>query len=231
MKTYAFSDVHGNYKLVEAVLNYCQSDDVIYFLGDGGDRGPDGVKCIQRLLNDPRVIYIKGNHEQMFIDGIWSKWHNEGALIWDSQWHLWKQNGGSKTYRQFMGLTHQERVQLLNELDYLPLDAIYVNKTGCRIYLSHAGTDAAKIGTPFADILWDRSHISHYWTDEKIFDNLYIVHGHTPVQHFDLNKQIYQYAHKHKIDIDMGTYLSNTVALLDLDSIGTNKLEVKYFTC
>ena len=57
------------------------------------------------------------------------------------------------------------------------------------------------------------------------------MHGHTPVQHFDLNKQIYQYAHEHKIDIDMGTYLSNTVALLDLDSIGTNKLEVKYFTC
>ena len=52
-----------------------------------------------------------------------------------------------------MGLTHKERMQLLIDLEYLPQDAYYVNKAGCRIYLSHAGADVAKIGTPFADIL------------------------------------------------------------------------------
>ena len=72
--------------------------------------------------------------------------------------------------------------------------------------------------------------MSHYWTNEKIFDNLYIVHGHTPVQHFN-EKTVIQYANGHKIDIDMGTYISNTTALLDLDTIGTDNLEVKYFTC
>ena len=60
----------GNLNLVDSILNYCNSDDVIYFLGDGGDRGPDGIRCIQRLLSDPRIIYIKGNHEQMLENGI-----------------------------------------------------------------------------------------------------------------------------------------------------------------
>lgn len=101
---------------------------------------------------------------------------------------------------------------------------------GCRIFLSHAGCNPNELQT--TDVLWNREHINTQWTNEKIFDKLYIVHGHTPVQSKYFNNKeikIKQYANNHKICIDLGTYISNIVAVLDLDSIGTNKLEVKYF--
>jgi serine/threonine protein phosphatase 1 len=64
-KTYAFSDVHGIYDLWAQIRDYCDETDTIYFLGDACDRGEDGIRIIIELLQDKRVKYIKGNHEDM----------------------------------------------------------------------------------------------------------------------------------------------------------------------
>ena len=50
MATYAFSDLHGEYKLFKQIQEYIQKDDVVYCLGDCCDRGPDGIKIIQEVL-------------------------------------------------------------------------------------------------------------------------------------------------------------------------------------
>jgi len=47
------------------------------------------------------------------------------------------------------------------------------------------------------------------------------VHGHTPVQYVmqdEKYEEILKYCNNHKIDIDMGTYVSNITVLLDLDT-------------
>ena len=56
-----------------------------------------------------------------------------------------------------------------------------------------------------------------------------LVHGHTPVQHIlrdwdNQNPQILKYCDGHKIDIDLGSTISKTAALLDLET-----LEAIYF--
>ena len=68
--TYAFTDIHGNYNLWKQIKNFLRPEDKVYFLGDACDRGKDGFKIMKELLFDSRVIYLKGNHEQLMIDAF-----------------------------------------------------------------------------------------------------------------------------------------------------------------
>ena len=65
---YVVSDLHGNGLLWDKIKEKLNVDDTLYFLGDAIDRGPDGLYIMLDMLNDPRVTYIKGNHEQFVID-------------------------------------------------------------------------------------------------------------------------------------------------------------------
>lgn len=71
MATYAVSDIHGRKDLwLKANKEVFSPNDTIYFLGDAADRGPDGWEMIKTLLDDERVIYLIGNHEDMLIKAI-----------------------------------------------------------------------------------------------------------------------------------------------------------------
>lgn len=66
-----FTDVHGNYELYRRVINYCKIRDpeaTIIFGGDAADRGTHGYQIIKELITNPQVVYIKGNHEELFIN-------------------------------------------------------------------------------------------------------------------------------------------------------------------
>ena len=66
---YAASDLHGDLIAFNKLKEYIEKD-VDYhliYLGDAADRGESGYKIIKWLLENDRAIYIKGNHEQIFI--------------------------------------------------------------------------------------------------------------------------------------------------------------------
>ena len=88
-KTYAVADIHGQYNLWRQIIEYLDDTDTLYILGDCGDRGPDGWKIIKEALKDPRVIYIRGNHDQFLIDSWQDDWRLDG---------LWYYNGGYDTF-------------------------------------------------------------------------------------------------------------------------------------
>ena len=48
---YAFSDIHGNYNLFRQIKNFIKENDVVFCLGDCCDRGLDGIKIIQEILD------------------------------------------------------------------------------------------------------------------------------------------------------------------------------------
>ena len=167
MATYAFSDLHGDYQLWTAIKNYCKDDDILFFLGDVNDRGNDGIKILQEMIDDPRIIYILGNHEDMLLgyieDGLSRSLQDKASK------KIINANGSLPTIQEF---------QKLNYEDYI------------------------------------------------------VVHGHTPVQYLnyliggDINSvEVKHYCGNHKIDIDMGCFESNKIALLNLDNF-----EVTYFT-
>ena len=67
-KIYVSSDWHGCGDVAKRALNYLKEDDTLYFLGDAIDRGNDGANMMLDLLEDSRVIYLKGNHEDLLED-------------------------------------------------------------------------------------------------------------------------------------------------------------------
>ena len=65
-----FTDIHGMYDLYRAIMKHCEEQDpgaMIIFGGDACDRGRDGYKIMRELLDNPYVVYLKGNHEDIFV--------------------------------------------------------------------------------------------------------------------------------------------------------------------
>lgn len=240
--TYAVSDLHGRYDLWEKIKSHLQENDVIYFLGDAIDRGPDGLKLMQELLADKRVHYIIGNHEEMML--------NCGTTLSmlgnPNHYALWLANGGNTTIRCYNILSEEEQKQLLYQIKRLPRWEKYTNKSGLSIFMCHAGTvygwDEAKWAKRMklcSAFTWGRDHFDMEWdTTEKsdIVNCDMVIHGHTPVsiaikEKFitpdskELSKMEHvcpkaiTYCDGHIIDIDMGSCFSNTACLLDLDSL------------
>ena len=70
MKRFVFSDIHGHGALFDKVYQWlCNLPEPweCYFLGDACDRCDDGYRIITTLLSDHRFIYLKGNHEDLFV--------------------------------------------------------------------------------------------------------------------------------------------------------------------
>jgi predicted phosphodiesterase len=69
-------DIHGDYQTLQRLLKAVDLEgDLLVFLGDYADRGPDGIEVIRtitelRKKHPQNVIALKGNHEDFTQDGI-----------------------------------------------------------------------------------------------------------------------------------------------------------------
>lgn len=220
MATYAFTDIHGNYELWKAIQSYIKEDDTLFFLGDALDRGKDGIKIMQEMFNDKRVIYIIGNHENMFLD--FTEDLNKSLR---EDWEFILHNGCFDSLKKFNELSKEEQESLRENLkDNTYLKYTYTNKKGQKIFLSHAGVSFNKLFYAITkDLLTDREHIKEKVSliPESLKDYV-IVHGHTPVQFIkgmSINPEIYYYCDSKKIDLDIATFTTHKIALLDLDTL------------
>jgi len=245
-KVYASSDWHGCADPGLKILDYLQPDDTLYFLGDAIDRGPDGILLLTKLLKDKRVIFVKGNHEQ-FLEDI-APDLIEGRFY---QADLWLANGGRATWNSLKNLPEVSKLWYVHKISKLPITLRYNSPNGHTIILDHAGySPFDSYSLCCHEPLWDRQHFSTPWYpfSGKITvntdldpENTFMVHGHTPVQYLktsyyyegneDWNKlldseetdepKVLRYCDGHKFDIDLGTIISNRIALLDLDTFDT----------
>ena len=233
-KHYAIADIHGMYDIYQQVCDMLEPDDVVYFLGDAGDRGYAGFKCIKAIYNNPQWIYLKGNHEDMMVKALRETLRDDDVKIWGEQddFALWMYNGGSQTLEEW------EKDEANNawiwKLDKLPLIAEYTNSKGIIFHMSHAGYTCGHKDQMWADeLLWNRHHFLDNW-DEEQYPNDICIHGHTPIPHLidtlnweydnlkPWNKKIPEarsYCNGHKICIDNGAFYSNATVLYDLDEM------------
>lgn len=235
MSYYAVSDLHGNYNLWNKIKNFLKEDDILFFLGDACDRGKDGIKIMQELLEDKRVTYLLGNHEQMFLDATRTKTDDNFYDIQHSEM-FWIYNGGQLTKEQWLQLSQLDKFNLRKKIAQLPIYATYKSDNH-KVVLCHSGLSSEELliemnrGSRDIDLnlyIWNREHIQEQrWYYSNSIKDIYIVHGHTPVSvlnQFNIairnNKEdeCYKYCNEHKIDIDMGTYVTNIACLLNLDT-------------
>jgi serine/threonine protein phosphatase 1 len=214
MKTFVVGDVHGRCAQLQNLLKMLPRDesvDMLVFLGDLIDRGPDAPGCVALVLdlkqnNPEHVVCLRGNHEQMLLDFI------EGtSTIW-----ITPVTGGERTFEQYTG----QRLIVSNEKDIdglrqtiaekMPLEHLefmrhtpFFYEDDCAIYV-HAGLEKGKHPR-------DASQQSLLWMRDMEFYKNYsgklCVFGHTPTAFLPLRGRLGRhgiYISKSAIGLDTG---------------------------
>ncbi|HYP25094.1 MAG TPA: metallophosphoesterase family protein [Blastocatellia bacterium] len=180
MSTYVIGDVHARSNLLDQLLRDVPWDyrrDKIVFLGDLIDRGSDAPGVVDRIMKlveeNPNVVVLRGNHEQMLLDCL-----EYGDLQW-----LIPENGGLATLTgygidlaQLQDISDivipEEHIEFFKGLPYYHEDeqAIYV----------HAGLIPGEHPreTDPDVLLWTRDSDFH-----KGYDGKLCFFGHTPTQY------------------------------------------------
>lgn len=194
-RVYASSDWHGCWDVAKKVLDYLQPEDILYYLGDSTDRGPDGVKIFQALISRPNTFYIKGNHDQMMAEAIPFVWGEIEDINYygGHRYGLWYQNGGDKTGKDFWNMTKEEVYAIKDAVDKMPTELRYTSPAGHTVIMEHAGYTPFNIPHRSHDPLWDRYHFydkwgaftGGKWEKGSAVDKTYLIHGHTPVQYLE----------------------------------------------
>lgn len=171
----AIADVHGCYnelkELVEQKIRFNPKTDILVFLGDYIDRGPDSARVVfyvQALKKKfpNAIVLLCGNHEDLAIDSLLNS--TDKSMKTTLQHDLWLNQGGKETLSSFGGWDNAKKVLIpfVHSLQFS-------YETDTHIFV-HGGIPAGKtLSTATVDeLMWDRGG---WWFGEK-----QLVVGHTP---------------------------------------------------
>ena len=160
MSTYAISDIHGHYSTYKKLLEKLKfsEDDFMYVVGDVIDRGRDGIKIIQDVMERKNMELFLGNHELMMIDAIDYMRKTEkisekakselGEAFTPIDLWFHPANGGRITYNAFKKLDRKEQDRIISYLKSLKLiKRVHVGDTDYHISHSYS------VGYKFGDAL------------------------------------------------------------------------------
>lgn len=161
MNTWAIGDVHGCYDQMRALLKKIPDDDQVIFLGDYVDRGPKILEVLHFIRdnrNNPRYLFLMGNHEQMMIEDSPATCYDRltSEAIGKDDWKFWQ--------------------------DFLrKLPDRHETDTN---YFVHGGLREDPKTVPLnehrqSDILWTRPD---YESSGHMDYGKYLIHGHTPLK-------------------------------------------------
>lgn len=165
--TYCMSDIHGEIDRFHGMLKEIdlQSDDHLYIIGDVIDRYPDGVDILREIMSMKNATMLLGNHEDMCL-----KTFGESGDIYAR--NLWKNNGGSYTYRELVYcMSPQMRNEILKFLRSLQVE-IDITVADRKFHLVHGWP-----GRDIDDKIWGRP--MDCLPIELPSDTIAII-GHTP---------------------------------------------------
>lgn len=203
-------DIHGHYDELLEVLDKAEfnpNKDLLIFLGDYIDRGPDSFKVVQhikRLKRDypDNVIALRGNHEQMAIDAVRSPSNN--LYAYRNNFMVWINNGGDETLSSYAinNATIDDEVEFFDSLPFVYELTNYI--------FVHGGLNPTQplYQQSKHDMLWIRD----VWINSEPIFGKTVIYGHTPT--YDGNP-CYSYG---KIGIDTGVFFTGILTCLELPS-------------
>lgn len=222
---YVISDLHG-YPLNSLISLFNKAsfsqNDTCYVLGDVVDRGADGIKILEWMMQQPNIELVLGNHEAMMAACrfLFDTPNADSVKDLDGvkmQLYLnWAYNGGEITLNALQSLDYLKRRRILEYILKAPLyKELTVGEK--RFLLTHSGIENFSPKKPINEytshnFLWNRPSL-----EDTYYNTVITVFGHTPT--FDLSS-----AHIGKIlktntwiNIDCGASFGYKPALLRLD--------------
>lgn len=189
MRTFVISDIHGDMPGLESIIKQLSEGfemnllrDRLVFLGDYVDGYPHSkqviryIRVLETTFKSDHVVCLRGNHEQLLIDG-----HDKPQ--YDMQFRLWFEQGGHATAAsyeaQFQGRSvylsipddMKSDIQWMSKLRYWFEDDYY--------YYVHAGFRPGQpviVQDPY-DMLWIRNE---FIRSDYDFGKM-VIFGHTAV--------------------------------------------------
>ncbi|MBW2600171.1 MAG: serine/threonine protein phosphatase [Deltaproteobacteria bacterium] len=207
-KIFVIGDIHGCLSKLEGLIPQIginSEEDTLVFIGDYIDRGPDPRGVVDFVLDlrkkIRRVICLKGNHEQMFLDYV--------CLNKDEDLYLF--NGGDTTVASY-GYRSAHGDKELNvpdsHMDFFN-SLLYCYETDDYIFV-HAGLreNVSLKDQNIYDMLW----IRHDFIMSSCDFGKTVVFGHTPMSH---SKPLFLPS---RIGIDTGAVYGGFLTCVELPS-------------
>lgn len=215
-------DLHAHHAPLLKLLEKIRIDpqDLVLFVGDYIDRGPDAKAVIDKLIElkllYENMVFLKGNHEDMMLGTM-------GFPAVSRSLNTWLYNGGSETLYSY-GLEADDIRHLLrlwddaerssalmhsipkSHLDFFMDLKLYVETEN--FFFCHAGVDPSSSIEEgkhrVADLLWIRNHIhARHDAWEKS-----VVCGHTPLHDVMITDKL--------ICTDTGLYCYGKLSAVDV---------------
>jgi serine/threonine protein phosphatase 1 len=206
MRLLAIGDIHGCAKTLTSMIDQLEvtHEDTVVFMGDYVDRGDGVFSVIEQLIEFkemfPNTVFIRGNHEDMFINYL------KGAGGWDDA-RMFKMNGGTSTINSYCeGLDIMDTMDTPFCYDSLPdshqdfYENTKVMHEHDKYVFVHAGVrPQVPLGDQMDyDMIWIRDEFLH-WPLEVLKDRV-VVHGHTPMDRAELEQYNNKYEDKFNLD-------------------------------
>jgi serine/threonine protein phosphatase 1 len=201
----AIGDIHGCADTLESLLDQIMlsHDDKIVFMGDYIDRGNKVFQTVQRLIElreeygDEVCTFIKGNHEQMFLQYLDGNFMDEISLF--------LYNGGTSTvnsYKEHLGIESVEPLKwddLPESHQHFYDNLKVIHEDGAHVFV-HAGIRPnIALGNQLAhDMIWIRSEFLYH--SSPVLEGHTIIHGHTPMERKEIDNYNDKYPDRFNTD-------------------------------
>lgn len=207
-RTFVIGDLHGCHEELCRLLDALAltSADTVCCLGDYIDRGPSPRAVIERLTRlreeGPRCVFLKGNHEDMFLAFLGEPGHYGEAFLW---------NGGGTTLASY-GLADETGEMVRARLPaqhHEFLRGLETHAALAPFYCVHAGVRPTRP-------LTEQDEEDLYWIREDFIGAAHpfpytVLYGHTPERDVRLHLPF-------KIGLDTGLVYGNRLSCLELRS-------------
>lgn len=224
-RVYAIGDIHGRADLLRVLLGKIQSDvatrapatDVLLFLGDYIDRGPDSPAVLDLVGHPPEgfeAVRLLGNHESIMRDVLGGD---------REQLETWLSNGGDATLESY-GIASDDLARLgpavTGKIPKAHLDLLD-SLIDCHVegdyFFAHAGV---RPGVPLnaqtrESLVWVREI---FLSSQDDFGKV-IVHGHS------IGRQVT--FRPNRIGIDTGAYRYGVLSAVVLDGAEQTVLQAR----
>lgn len=224
MNTWIIPDIHGYVKALEGLLSQIQpsKSDLLIFLGDYIDRGPDSKGVIDKVMqlqeDGYQIVALRGNHESYMLEAYYQALNMGGGFFQkkNQKQKAWFEHGGKEALKSF-GVKDLRKVPQ-KYIQWMEKTSLYYQTS--EYIIVHAGLNFT-LENPFEDehaMLW----IKDFEVDPQKIGGRRVIHGHTPVSHEFMVETI-ESEEFDFIDLDNGVYMEGrngfgNLMALELDS-------------